>query len=1006
MYSLTFSTSREQSADDYDSSAASRPFRPTSPLGDRNALSRAFPFARSTSKQSSQSAKSPSKIPWESTSTPSPLSPSPPPPPRHARAQSPTGSSITYDSDLSSLSSRRRHQRDRSGSTGGYSLLFANGMHNLHLKQSDSLVVDEESDLEGEPPLYVPASTHPAEKGAARKGLKQLVQKKGSNFSLRGLMGRGASHGGGGGSKPMVTTTALGGRSPPRSPQSLLAPTGSRRPSVPTLHRSPRQELTDAPAFLTPLATPTLPLPTPSLRDRTTSHPGWMGEEGTKGSVKGKAAKILGEEVVPKGKAARLLGVERKKTLAKKPSTTSLVDPVAAPASPTSSARTSPSPGAFPFTRTPLASPSPTLQGALSDTFPSSPFNDIAKRARRRSASDSFARLIPSSLAPTPSPPASEEGDVHLWGLPESASIPLSSTPPSASADEPVLDLDSFPEESDPIDSVYAGSIRHMRSRSSTFSVGVDLRARSTFSSSSFAPVDGGSSLTRNPQRLSPESFRFSRLVAGAGAGPNIDFFTSSADSSPVESRTSSSPAASRSPSAFASKRPSVVPTQRTSSSSSSSSSHRRPLSQPPLPPRFARSPSLTSPSLSRSSSFASLAAPPPIPPAIPLPPIPTTTALTATAAGRKRSSTIGSVASSGTRRFQRLHALDALEGRRGAFEEAPEDAVGRGSRKRAAMVRKLNKLTEEGARRAAAGQEAGVANKENQEHAERRRAQVRESRSFLNLDWSDESDADVEDEGEGEGEVAVRGMSGRRQRNGSPCPPPERPLPPTPPSITSPKTGEGGNDDGRPSQLDETSSRRTSGASSAATSLTNTLSSTSIPPALSKEVPLPLLASSPALLRSVDPSASFHTTSPSSGPYTSSASIPFPSTSRDDTKTTCTSLNSSPSHFKSTSISSISSLSSVSTSSLYSTFSSDVTAEAFPQPPTFAPFPSADAYSTESYRFPRGAPTPLVGHSRSDSDSVVGTSLAVPKLKDELQRAPSAGRGELAGSFRVAGTT
>ncbi|BGP27394.1 hypothetical protein Rt10032_c22g6570 [Rhodotorula toruloides] len=128
-----------------------------------------------------------------------------------------------------------------------------------------------------------------------RSGLKRLVP-KGSKFSLRHLArgGPSAQH------------------SPPSSPQSQYGFEGT----------------ITAPATLTPpSASIRLSPATASSRGdgRKGSSAGLsMDESSLSGGVKGKAAKILGEEIVPHGKAARLLGLERKRTLVKNPSTTSL----------------------------------------------------------------------------------------------------------------------------------------------------------------------------------------------------------------------------------------------------------------------------------------------------------------------------------------------------------------------------------------------------------------------------------------------------------------------------------------------------------------------------------------------------------------------------------------------------------------------------------------------------------------------------------------------------------
>lgn len=217
-----------------------------------------------------------------------------------------------------------------------------------------------EDDLEGGGNVDE-ASLSPSKYGSGgKKGLRSLV-KKGSKFSLRSLVYAGSGGTGGGessppgspshsftfgtaGTSPHTPSLSLAGPSspshhlhlgrrpsfpPPRSaqaayyPREISAPSSSHRP--PPIHAGG--------AFLTPL-------PSPSVvgRERKTSAASvhtapaqWMlgaaggGEDElivpetpAIGSVRGKAARVLGEEVVPSGKAAKVLGMERKKTLVKK----------------------------------------------------------------------------------------------------------------------------------------------------------------------------------------------------------------------------------------------------------------------------------------------------------------------------------------------------------------------------------------------------------------------------------------------------------------------------------------------------------------------------------------------------------------------------------------------------------------------------------------------------------------------------------------------------------------
>ncbi|GJN93726.1 hypothetical protein Rhopal_006783-T1 [Rhodotorula paludigena] len=195
--------------------------------------------------------------------------------------------------------------------------------------------------------LAVPSSS--STKAGGR--LRALVH-KGSKFSLRAL--REHHH-----------SAAAAPRSPPTSPSSAssrfhfpssTASDLSRAASFdllqpPTLASStrvyPREISSPQPGRTPPLSASTIgtspflttPLPSPafsSLSLSSSSNPSLplasererKGSAGRacdedwavprKGSVGGKAARLLGEEVVPSGKAAKVLGMERKKTLVKK----------------------------------------------------------------------------------------------------------------------------------------------------------------------------------------------------------------------------------------------------------------------------------------------------------------------------------------------------------------------------------------------------------------------------------------------------------------------------------------------------------------------------------------------------------------------------------------------------------------------------------------------------------------------------------------------------------------
>lgn len=177
---------------------------------------------------------------------------------------------------------------------------------------------------------------------AAQDGLyspeRRTLRENGSKFSLRSLIGGNGSGGSSNASSitpPASSSGSSDGRSgyyryhsspslpgsqlpsPPTSPLSHLSGHGSGSALGPTTHSKfrgrgdpparplPSPSLVGPDAFLPPL------VPTPPMTARS------MGsfcnvDESVRGVVTGKAAQLLGEQVVPSGKAAKVLGMEKK----------------------------------------------------------------------------------------------------------------------------------------------------------------------------------------------------------------------------------------------------------------------------------------------------------------------------------------------------------------------------------------------------------------------------------------------------------------------------------------------------------------------------------------------------------------------------------------------------------------------------------------------------------------------------------------------------------------------
>ncbi|GAA5980960.1 hypothetical protein JCM11641_005498 [Rhodosporidiobolus odoratus] len=613
--------------------------------------------------------------------------------------------------------------------------------------------------------------------------------------------------------------------SPPLAPSSSFANSSYYYPREISSPAPPRAPLAQAGgSFLTPLPSPLPlpPLPSPAL------SPGWIlggaaggeGKELGKGSVRGKAARLLGEEVVPSGKAARLLGMERKKTLVKTPSAVSL----------------SPSVISYDDDRRPCLSATTTSGGFTSCDSPPCIFSPVpgfdssslpSRILRRRSWSD--PNLLLTSRTPPSRPPFGQhrnlyEEDDDLWDGEEMAA---SRSPPTAPG---VRELDHALEgegaSETPVTSDYTspslskgfspasalaaydfspgGQGRQISVESPTTPLGhaavssaspqhtrMLSTASSTFAGTGLAPSSGSSPpagggrfypfsiphssssstisttdyslpgtnlASRNLNRLSPDSIRFSAL----GMVMNPEAF-SSPETGSVLSGSESAEGRSESPeSARTSPRVSGRLTAgeqagRFSSSSYSSVSAQSHLSPRRLHPSRSSS-AFSTPPASRSSAYSNTGGSPLPPPALspPPPPVPSS-AVPSRPAGPQRSDTLLSIASSNTRRKQRSTALDALEGRGGLASSSSSSAAKSSSRSKSTDSQEQQRGSKGlGALKEEARERMGLGEMGRERKARRREGGVRESRPFLDLDLSSESEeveVDEADEGVGGGE-------------------------------------------------------------------------------------------------------------------------------------------------------------------------------------------------------------------------------------------------------------
>ncbi|GAA6053232.1 hypothetical protein JCM3770_002668 [Rhodotorula araucariae] len=583
-----------------------------------------------------------------------------------------------------------------------------------------------------------------------RGGFRRLVH-QGSKFSLRSTLGLAPAH---------PTHPSSAGSSPPTSPLSSRSSAfpfpvassssgradsragsldGLNQPFVGTRgYATYPREISNPQSSRAPAGAAVLmPLPSPGLAIHAAAAAP-RDRKGSDGCASAKAARLLGDELVMSGKAAKILGLERERTLAKKPSSASLL-----------------------VTDLPKTSPRPSL--VQSSAFSYGAFVPPATPPRRHDRQRSLS--VPTHYSPKsvlglqdgylPTPHESDADDDDCpWPRPALVTPPLGSA--HAGGDSPI-------ETSD-----YAGSspTRTRRShspasplRDSVESFPQTARiasfASSTFCASgvpSFYPAssavppdwrnstwsarrasddpDGPPRLPRT-RRLSPESIRFSAMFAGR---PSEVFGGASAGSSGEASPAGEASRTTRTPRAAAAaalQRPNLGIRSYSAGSSGGAGT----------PQRTMMHAGSSSSSSNRSSTAVS---PLPAPPASSLPPLPPIPSLHVSQPGPpQRSSTVVSSASSHTRRSQRSHALDALEGRPRRLREASAESGA--NMLSAATAESIGAMERQALERGALGipAEAAVDELERTSGANQAdRAEFRKSRPFLDLEWSSDDDS------------------------------------------------------------------------------------------------------------------------------------------------------------------------------------------------------------------------------------------------------------------------
>ncbi|GAA5855469.1 hypothetical protein JCM9279_005486 [Rhodotorula babjevae] len=643
---------------------------PDSPLRPR--------FLRRQHHQSStKHAPATDKIPWDSPSSPPkpPLGPPPPPPPT-----APPPSATRSQSDTALLQAR-----------------------------------DVDDGARGSVPVS-PAKSVPSGKGGQASGssagggggggFRRLVT-KGSKFSLRSTFAPLT------GSHPHAREHSGSTTSPPTSPplssrfpsSSSAASFRSRSGSTDLRHQPfvgtrgfatyPREISSPTGSRVGPAPVALLlatPLPSPAEHDYEWASSATQ-DEGGPGRVGGKAARFLGEAVVPSGKAAKLLGMERKKTLVKKPSSASLLtadlsDRHRQSLVPSTSFDTL---GSSTSSRPPTSlshnrqrsisvpvrcSPGALLGGLGIAHGSDGDYDDDFWRPATPLTPPTMSRLAPGSAFVT----SDYDGSSPTQTI-ENSPLRERRRAPSHSSSR-----DSFPQTAritsfasstfspSGIPSFYpASSTAEPEWRNSTWSA----RPDSADVSSGLA-LDPGPPRLPKPKRLSPESIRFSAIFAGRTSDLFSGTSASAGGSSSEEAslREGSSGAGAR-----ASTRPSMgsraPPYESSGGAESGPAAAAAELSRTGSPASWSTGSASLFPTTAAPSTLSLPALPPPVsplptpPPARTPPPPPpssrppsSTRARAPRATQPRRSNTLLSIASSHTRRSQRSHALDALEGR------------------------------------------------------------------------------------------------------------------------------------------------------------------------------------------------------------------------------------------------------------------------------------------------------------------------------------------------------
>lgn len=150
------------------------------------------------------------------------------------------------------------------------------------------------------------------------------LRKNTSKFSLKSLTARVQTGAGGSAStSPASTDSRKGYHSPPLSgrlfhfppspPSSPLSSFSGLSSGSPSRQRTRSRDQGPPPGSPSPLLGPSAFLPPlPNTPGTLRSMGSFCVDESVRGAVKGKAAQLLGEEVVPSGKAAKVLGMEKK----------------------------------------------------------------------------------------------------------------------------------------------------------------------------------------------------------------------------------------------------------------------------------------------------------------------------------------------------------------------------------------------------------------------------------------------------------------------------------------------------------------------------------------------------------------------------------------------------------------------------------------------------------------------------------------------------------------------